>query len=325
MSAPGYGEHDDEPLPAAGYRTYEVYQRERVAESSNLLAPRELIGDEMLDGAPPAAHHPARAPSLLPGLGRQPVLDHPLRRRHVGVHRRRQLRDTIQAVVRRTPRVRPRSACRAPRAVGRREPDRCARRTDRGADARRPRRTSPIWHRRSRPGCRSSCGGRCSICPKRICPSSPRGTGGCSEPPAGTHAVSETGTPQRSSWSPTSSPSSAERRADPGDDLISAAATVELDGPTIDATDIVATIWEADHETLHGGLANLWFQLLTNPEQLDAVRDDRRLVKFAWLETLRHSPPVHSAVALRPSRGRALRSSAPRRRPAAVFGRRSEP
>ena len=48
MSAPGYGEHDDEPLPAAGYRTYEVYQRERVAESSNLLAPRELIGDEML-------------------------------------------------------------------------------------------------------------------------------------------------------------------------------------------------------------------------------------------------------------------------------------
>ncbi len=39
---------DDDPLPAAGYRTYEVYQRERVAESSNLLAPRELIGDEML-------------------------------------------------------------------------------------------------------------------------------------------------------------------------------------------------------------------------------------------------------------------------------------
>jgi pulcherriminic acid synthase len=87
----------------------------------------------------------------------------------------------------------------------------------------------------------------------------------------------------------------AERRADPGDDLISAAVTVELDGRPIDATDIVATIWEADHETLHGGLANMWFQLLTNPEQLDAVRNDRRLMKFAWLETLRHSPPVHSA------------------------------
>jgi pulcherriminic acid synthase len=36
--------------------------------------------------------------------------------------------------------------------------------------------------------------------------------------------------------------------------------------------------------------------LLTNPEQLGLVRDDRRLVKFAWLEALRHSPPVLSAV-----------------------------
>ncbi len=88
----------------------------------------------------------------------------------------------------------------------------------------------------------------------------------------------------------------AERRADPGDDLISAAAAIEIDGGSISAADIVATIWEADHETLHGGLANMWFQLLTNPEQLETVRHDRRLVKFAWLETLRHSPPVHSAL-----------------------------
>ena len=88
----------------------------------------------------------------------------------------------------------------------------------------------------------------------------------------------------------------AERRADPGDDLISAAAGIEIDGGSISAADIVATIWEADHETLHGGLANMWFQLLTNPEQLETVRHDRRLVKFAWLETLRHSPPVHSAL-----------------------------
>ena len=87
----------------------------------------------------------------------------------------------------------------------------------------------------------------------------------------------------------------AERRAVPGDDLISAAVGLELDGDPVGASDIVATLWEADHETLHGGLANMWFQLVTNPGQLETVRADRRLVKFAWLETLRHSPPVHSA------------------------------
>ena len=86
------------------------------------------------------------------------------------------------------------------------------------------------------------------------------------------------------------------RRADPGDDLISAALSTELDGEPISAPDIVATLFEADHETLHGGLANLWFQLLTNPDQLDRVRDEPRLVKVAWHETLRHSPPVHSVV-----------------------------
>ena len=66
------------------------------------------------------------------------------------------------------------------------------------------------------------------------------------------------------------------------------------EGPAT-ATDLVATILERDHETLHGGLANLWFLLLTNPDQLDVVKDEPRLMKFAWLETLRHSPPVVAA------------------------------
>ena len=38
-------EHDDEPLPASGYRTYEVYQRERVGETTNLIRPRQLISE----------------------------------------------------------------------------------------------------------------------------------------------------------------------------------------------------------------------------------------------------------------------------------------
>lgn len=85
------------------------------------------------------------------------------------------------------------------------------------------------------------------------------------------------------------------RRSAPGNDLVSTIANLELDdGPTTGA-DVVATLLEGDHETLHGGLANLWFLLLTHPEQLDLVRSERRLLKHAWFETLRHSTPVLSA------------------------------
>lgn len=74
------------------------------------------------------------------------------------------------------------------------------------------------------------------------------------------------------------------------DDLISVAAGLDASG-----RDLANAVLDTDHETPHGGLANMWFQLLTQPDQLDLVRDDRRLMKFAWLETLRHSPPVLSA------------------------------
>jgi cytochrome P450 len=86
----------------------------------------------------------------------------------------------------------------------------------------------------------------------------------------------------------------AARRADPQDDVLSTLATLEIDGPAIDAHDVVATLLEGDHETLHGALANMWFLLLTHPEQLDMVNNTRRLVKYAYLETLRHSTPVLS-------------------------------
>ena len=82
------------------------------------------------------------------------------------------------------------------------------------------------------------------------------------------------------------------RRADPGDDMVSAIATLELeDGPTT-AEDVVVTLLEADHETMHGALANFWFLLLTHPDQLEQVAQERRLLKFAYLEALRHSTPV---------------------------------
>jgi pulcherriminic acid synthase len=91
----------------------------------------------------------------------------------------------------------------------------------------------------------------------------------------------------------------AERRVRPGADLVSVAAGLELaEGPAT-AEDLAATLLETDHEMLHGALANLWFLLLTHPEQLARVRDHRereaRMMKLAYLEAVRHSTPVLTA------------------------------
>ena len=85
------------------------------------------------------------------------------------------------------------------------------------------------------------------------------------------------------------------RRSEPGDDVISVLAGLELEGGPVNAEDLVVTLLEADHETLHGALANMWFLLLTHEVQLEHVRAERRLVKLAYLETLRHSSPVTTA------------------------------
>lgn len=63
-------------------------------------------------------------------------------------------------------------------------------------------------------------------------------------------------------------------------------------GRPVDAADVVATLLERDHETLHGALTNLWYLLLTHPGALEKVGGDDRLMKLAYLETLRHSPPT---------------------------------
>lgn len=86
-----------------------------------------------------------------------------------------------------------------------------------------------------------------------------------------------------------------QRRADPGDDLISAVAGLETDAGPSTAADLVVTLLERDHETLHGALANMWYLLLTHPEQLQLLREDDRLVKYAYQETVRHSTPVLEA------------------------------
>lgn len=86
-----------------------------------------------------------------------------------------------------------------------------------------------------------------------------------------------------------------ERRGGDGDDMISVAARMVVDGSAVTGRDMATTMLEADLETLHGGLANMWFHLLTQRRQLAQVIDEPRLMKFAWLETLRHSAPVLGA------------------------------
>ena len=86
------------------------------------------------------------------------------------------------------------------------------------------------------------------------------------------------------------------RRRAPADDVLSAIAGLDLaDGPAT-ADDVVTTLLETDHETLPGAFLNLWFLLLTHPDQLADVAAERRLVKTAYLEALRHSTPVLDAT-----------------------------
>ena len=87
----------------------------------------------------------------------------------------------------------------------------------------------------------------------------------------------------------------AARKKQPGEDLISVMAQLSPGDQPVTVRDIVVTLLERDHETLHGALANLWFLLLTHPEERQQAISNRRLMKLAYLETLRHSTPVLSA------------------------------
>lgn len=294
MSAAGYAEHGDEPLATDAYRTYEVYQRERVAESSNLLAPRELIGDEMLT-----------APYRLLTILRE---HHPCYRDWVGNRFWITRYDDVTSVFTDDANYETRSKrwfagqAQFGRDLGTELAILSARanRTDAHVEGIVERMLADLA---GEPDLATAFAARLPLelwgavldLPEADLPEfaarfwrMQRGTGWDPQAQRDGHAAAI-------ELCGYIEPLLAQRRAEPGDDLISAAASVEFDGASVDAADIVATIWEADHETLHGGLANMWFQLLTNPEQLETVRHDQRLVKFAWLETLRHSPPLHSA------------------------------
>jgi cytochrome P450 len=87
----------------------------------------------------------------------------------------------------------------------------------------------------------------------------------------------------------------AERRKNPSDDVISVLVQAELDGERLDDAQICSflrLLLPAGAETTYRSSSNLLFGLLTNPEQLDALRNDRELMAQAIEEGLRWEPPL---------------------------------
>ncbi|MEX2205544.1 MAG: cytochrome P450 [Myxococcota bacterium] len=87
----------------------------------------------------------------------------------------------------------------------------------------------------------------------------------------------------------------AERRRVPTDDLLSVLAHAELDGERLDDEAIFAfarLLTPAGAETTYRSSSNLFFGLLSHPEQLDAVLRDRSLVPQAIEEGLRWESPL---------------------------------
>lgn len=86
-----------------------------------------------------------------------------------------------------------------------------------------------------------------------------------------------------------------ERRAQPRDDVISVLAQAELDGQRLTDDEIIAflrLLLPAGAETTYRSSSNLMFALLSNPEQLAALRADRALMPQAIEEGLRWEPPL---------------------------------
>jgi cytochrome P450 len=86
-----------------------------------------------------------------------------------------------------------------------------------------------------------------------------------------------------------------ERRRQPTDDLISQLLVAEVDGRTLDDEEIYSflrLLLPAGVETTYRASGNMLYGLLTNPDQLDKVREDRALVADAFEETIRWEPPV---------------------------------
>lgn len=87
----------------------------------------------------------------------------------------------------------------------------------------------------------------------------------------------------------------AARRDEPRDDLISGLTQAEIDGEKLSDEEIFSflrLLLPAGVETTYRSLGNMLFGLLSNPDQLDAVRADRSLLPQAIEEAVRWEPPL---------------------------------
>src|SRR5262245_46708272 len=87
----------------------------------------------------------------------------------------------------------------------------------------------------------------------------------------------------------------AARREEPRDDLLSTLAEAEIDGERLLDEEIFSflrLLLPAGVETTYRSTGNLLFGLLSNPEQLDAVRADRALIPQAIEEAVRWEAPL---------------------------------
>ncbi|MGQ7753398.1 cytochrome P450 [Streptomyces sp. WC2508] len=113
---------------------------------------------------------------------------------------------------------------------------------------------------------------------------------------AGDPEVAEAGERTRREFAEYMIPVIRRRRDEPGDDLLSALCAAEVDGVRMSDEDIKAfcsLLLAAGGETTDKAIASVFANLLTHPEQLAAVREDRGLIDRVFAETLRHTPPVH--------------------------------
>lgn len=91
----------------------------------------------------------------------------------------------------------------------------------------------------------------------------------------------------------------AQRRRNPQDDLITMLSQSEIDGTRLSDDEIFAfllLILPAGVETTYRASGNLLVALLTDPEQLDALRADPGMIRGAFEEALRWEPPITTVM-----------------------------